>query len=149
MAIINSAATFCGVGCQITQNIGAVITTAGSPNAVRVPASGSISPAVARGYLRFKVYNTTSAVTLTSCQVTAGDGTNTVTVDNFVPIATLSITSTAYVDYIADFILDTSTAGGGATGTVIFGGATFFTFSFVVATASGSCSADCEVVAEP
>lgn len=149
MAIVNSAATFAGIGAEVISNVGAVITTAGSPNTVRVPASGSISPAVTRGYWRCKVYNTTSAVTLTNINVQAADGTNTIVVDQFVPIAVISITATAWVDFLGDFIVDTSTAGGGATGGLIFGGATFFNFIFNVATASGSCSADCEIVAAP
>lgn len=148
MAIVNSAATFSGIGTQVITNIAAVITTAGSPTTVRVPASGSISPVVARGYLRAKVYNQTVATSLTSIRWQAGDGTNLVDVDDYVPVAAIAISATAWVDVLIDFILDTSTAGGGATGTLI-NGATFFNFIFAQTGAAGSCSADCEVVAVP
>jgi len=150
MAIVNSAATYAGVGCQVLQNIAvAIVTTAAPGQTVRVPASGSFSPTVTRGYARCKIYNTTSAITITSIQVNANDGTNTCTLDTWAPAATLSITSTAYCDVMWDFILDTSTAGGGASGTLIFGGATFFNFLVISATASGACSGDFEIAAEP
>jgi len=149
MAIVNSAATFAGTGSEVYSNIGAVITTAGSPTTVRVPASGNMSPAVTRGYCRAKVYNQTVATSLTSIRFQAGDGTNLVDIDDYVPVAAIAITSTAFVDVLIDFIFDTSTAGGGATGTLIFGGATFFNFIYAQSGASGSCSADSEVIAMP
>lgn len=150
MAIVNSAATFTGVGSQVVQNLAvAIVQTAAPGQTVRVPASGSISPAVARGYARCKFYNTTSAITITSVQVNANDGTNTCTIDTWSPAATIAITSTAYVDVLFDFIFDTSTAGGGATGTLIFGGATFFNFLVISATGSGACSGDFEVAVQP
>jgi hypothetical protein len=151
MAIVNSIATYSGEGYQLIQNIGTVVTTTGSPNTVRVPASGSISPTVTRGLWRCKIYNETSAVTLTNITIQAGDGTNLATIDNFVPAAALTISATAYADVCGDFIFDTAVAAsaGGATGTLIFGGATFFNFVINVATASGSASADCEIAAAP
>src|SRR5437899_10505244 len=124
MAIVNSAATFAGVGAQVIQRIGVVILTA-APQTVTVPASGSIAPAVTRGYLRCKIYNQSVAITVTFIQMNASDGTNTVTLDTWAPSgAALAITATAYCDILREFLLDTSTAGGGATGTLIFGGAT-------------------------
>jgi hypothetical protein len=149
MAIVNSAATFAGVGAQIIQNIGTVVTTAASPQTVRVPAAGSISPAVARGYLRAKIYNQTVAASFTVLLVQAGDGTNLITVAEFAPAVAVVIAATTWVDVLDDFLIDTSTAGGGATGTLIFGGATFFNFIFTVTGAGGSLSVDCEVIAEP
>src|SRR5260370_30952390 len=100
MAIVNSAATFAGVGAQIVNNIAvAIVTTASPGQTVRVPSAGSISPAVARGYARFKLYNQTVAISFISCQVQASDGTNTVVLDEIRPPVAGAITAPAYVDY--------------------------------------------------
>jgi hypothetical protein len=149
MAIVNSVATYSGEGFQLIQSLAQAVSAAALT--VRVPLTGSISPAVARGLWRCKIYNpggTTPAIT--SVTLTAGDGTNTVTLDNFVPTAGITITSTAYIDVMGDFLLDTaSSSSGGSSGTLIFGGATFFTFTFAVTGTSASFSADCEISAAP
>jgi hypothetical protein len=150
MAIVNSAATFAGVGAQLIQRIGVVILTA-APQTVTVPASGSISPAVTRGYFRCKIYNQSVAVSVTAVQLNASDGTNTVTLDEVSPQAALAITATAYLDLLGDFLLDTAVAAsaGGASGTLIFGGATTFNFLVFTTGAGGTASGDFEIVAEP
>ena len=147
MAIVNSVATFTGVGCEVFTNIGVVILTA-APQTVRVPAAGSMSPAVARGYWRMKLYNQTVAISLTTVQIQASDGTNTVIVDEFGPPAAIAITATTYVDTMSDFLFDTSVAGGGATGTLLNFGATFFQFLVTTTGAGGTASGDFEVAAE-
>ena len=149
MAIVNSVATFTGVGAQLVQRTGVAVTTAGSPQTIAVPSSGSLSPAVARGYWRAKVYNQSVALSLTSITITGSDGTNTVTLDNFVPAAALAITATAFLDACGDFLLDTTTAGGGASGSLIFGGATVINFVLVMTGAGGTAAADVEIAAEP
>lgn len=149
MAIVNSVATYSGQGYELFQRLTVAITVAASPQTVAVPSSGSFSPALTRGLWRCKFYNTTSAITITSVQLAATDGTNTVTLDNVVPTASLSITATAYLDIMGDFLVDTSAAGGGATGTLIFGGATVINFVVVSATSSGACSGDFEIAGAP
>ena len=153
MAFVNSIATYSGQGYEYQSVLATVVTTAGSPQTVRCPAGSAVfSPAVTRGLWRCKVYNETSAVTLTNMTFQGSDGTNTVNLDNFVPVqvgSSFTISATAWVDHMGSFISDTSTAGGGATGTTIFGGFTFFNVILNVATGSGSASADVEVVAAP
>jgi hypothetical protein len=148
MSIVNSIATFTNQGCQLVQVNTTAFLVAGLT--IRIPAgSVNFSPAVARGYWRVKIYNQTVAISLTSVNVQASDGTNTITVDDFVPVAAVAITATAWVDVCGDFILDTSTAGGGATGTLIFGGATLINIILAGTGAGGTATADAEVAAEP
>ena len=149
MSIVNSIATYSGEGYELIQSTAQVVTAAALT--VRVPLTGSISPAVTRGLWRTKVYNPGGTTpSITSVTLTAGDGTNTVTIDNFVNVATLVISTTAYMDVCGDFIIDTAAAStGGLSGTLIFGGATFFTFTFVVSGTSATFSADCEIAAAP
>ena len=148
MAIVNSIATYQGVGGELVTNIGVVILTA-APQTVRVPSAGSISPAVTRGYWRMKIYNQTVAISFGSVIINAGDGTNLVQCDDYVPVAALAITATAWVDVCGDFIFDTSVAGGGATGTLLNFGATFFQFLVTTTGAGGTASGDFEIFAEP
>jgi len=150
MAIVNSIATFPNEGCQLIQNIGVVILTA-APQTVRVPAAGSISPAVTRGYWRMKLYNQTVAITFTTMQLQAGDGTNLVTLEEFAPGTAVAISATAWVDTCGDFIFDSlpSATAGGATGALINFGATFFNFLVTTTGAGGTAAGDFEIAAEP
>jgi hypothetical protein len=148
MAIVNSIATYAGNSFEIVQNIGVVILTA-APQTVRVPAAGSISPAVTRGLWRMKIYNQTVAINFGSLTLQAGDGTNLVQIDDYVPVAALAITATAWVDVCGDFIFDKSVAGGGATGTLLNFGATFFNFLVTTTAAGGTASGDFEIAAAP
>jgi hypothetical protein len=143
--IVNSVATFTGVGAELIQSTQAIGALGGT---FRVPAAGSISPAVCRGYWRMKLYNQTVATSFSSLQVQASDGTNTVVIDEIGPPAAIAITATTYVDCMSDFIFDYSTAGGGATGTLQNFGATFFQFVIVMTGAGGTCSGDFEIAAE-
>lgn len=149
MSIVNSIATYSGEGYQLIQSLAQVVSAAALT--VKVPTTGSISPAVTRGLWRTKVYNgggTTPAIT--SVTLTGTDGTNTVTLDNFVPTSGITISSTAYIDVCGDFIFDTAASStGGLSGTLIFGGATSFTFTFAVSGTSATFSADCEIAAAP
>jgi hypothetical protein len=148
MAIVNSIGTFSGQGLELIQVPGVVMLTA-APQTVRVPLAGSISPAVTRGYWRAKIYNQTVAISFGSLILNAGDGTNLVQVDDYVPVAALAITATAWADVCGDFIFDTSVAGGGATGTLLNFGATFFQFLVTTTGAGGTASGDFEIAAEP
>lgn len=148
MAIVNSIATYAGNSFEYASNIGVVILTA-APQTVRVPAAGSISPAVTRGLWRMKIYNQTVAISFGSAILQAGDGTNLAQVDDYVPVAALAITATAWIDVCGDFIFDTSVAGGGATGTLLNFGATFFNFLVTTTGAGGTASGDFEIAAAP
>jgi hypothetical protein len=150
MSIVNSIATYSGEGYQYYSNTGQAVSAAALT--VRVPSgSTSISPPVVRGLWRIKLYGgggTTPA--LVSVTLTATDGTNTVTLDNFVPVSAITISSTAFVDVCGDFITDTAAAStGGTYGTLIFGGATSFTFTFTASGTSYTFSADAEIAAAP
>lgn len=149
MAIVNSIATYSGEGYQLIQNIGAAVTA--TAVTVRVPASGSISPAVTRGLWRVKIYNQTVAISITNLTLIANDGTNQATIDNFALVAALAIGTTAYVDVCGDFIFDTAVAAsaGGVSGTLIFGGATFFQFVINSTGAGGTAVGDFEIAAAP
>lgn len=148
MAIVNSVATYQPDTSQLIQRVGVAVTQSAGL-AIVVPASGSISPAVTRGKARAKIYNQTVAITITNIVLTASDGTNTANIDAWNPPAGVAITATAYVDVMFQFIVDTTTAGGGATGTLIFGGATTFTFTVASTGAGGTAVGDFEVAAEP
>jgi hypothetical protein len=150
MAIVNSVATFTQQGSQLIAVPGVVILTA-APQTVRVPLAGSISPAVCRGYWRMKIYNQTVAISFGSVIVQAGDGTNLVQIDDYVPVAALAISATAWVDVCGDFIFDSlpSATAGGATGALINFGATFFNFLVTTTGAGGTASGDFEISAEP
>ena len=148
MAIVNSIATYAGNDWEYFSNVGVVILTA-APQTVRVPSAGSISPAVTRGLWRMKIYNQTVAISFGSLTLQAGDGTNLVQIDDYVPVAALAISATAWVDVCGDFIFDTSVAGGGATGTLLNFGATFFNFRISTSGAGGTAAADCEIAAAP
>jgi hypothetical protein len=149
MSIVNSIATYSGEGYQLIQNIGAQVKTGGLT--ISCPSTGSISPAVTRGLWRVKIYNGGgTSPTFTSVTITALDGTNTVTIDNFVATGAISITSTAWVDVCGDFIFDTGVASnGGAAGAMIFGGATSFNFVFVQGGTSPTFNVDLEIAAAP
>jgi hypothetical protein len=151
VAIVNSIATFNPNASQppVTRT-GVVILTA-APQTVTVPATGSISPAVTRGYGRCKIYNQSVAISVTAIQLNASDGTNTVILATWSPQAALAITATAYCDVSFHYIIDTapSATAGGATGTLIFGGATTFNFLVFTTGAGGTAAGDFEISAEP
>ena|SRR5215469_2287452 len=150
MAIVNSVATYQPDSAQIIQNINVTITTTAAPGqSVPVPSTGTISPAVVRGKGRAKIYNQTVAINVSSIVLQGLDGTNTVNLDTFNPPAVIAITATAYVDVMFQFILDTTTAGGGASGSLIFGGATSFAFLVISTGAGGTAKGDFEIAAEP
>lgn len=130
MAIINSVATAGpGYGSGFLVARTAIAVSSGSASAV--PSTGALSQPVYRGKIRVKIYNGAgTSPTLTKVQVAITDGTNTVIVEdrNFSTAITLS--STNYYDGVFNFLIDYSTAGGGATGTLL--GPTVSTLAMVV-----------------
>jgi len=119
MAIVNSVATAGpGYGSGFLVSRTAIAVVSGSASAV--PSTGSLAQPVYRGKIRVKIYNGAGTTpTLTKLQIAITDGTNTVVVEdrNFSTAVTLS--STAYYDGVFNFLVDFSTAGGGATGTLL------------------------------
>src|SRR5262249_20232185 len=128
----------------------AVAIATAAPQTVTVPSSGSISPAITRGYMRCKIYNQSVAISVTAIQFNASDGTNTCTLDTWSPQPALAITAPAYSAILIDFLLDAvGTSAGGASGTLIFGGATTVNFLVFTSGGGGTASGDFELVAEP
>lgn len=119
MAIVNSVATAGpGYGSGFLVSRTGVAVSSGAATAV--PATGSLAQPVYRGKIRVKIYNGTgTSPTLTKLQIAITDGVNTVVVEdrNFGTAVTLN--STNYYDGVFNFLIDYSTAGGGATGTVL------------------------------
>jgi hypothetical protein len=149
MAIVNSIATYAGNDFQLYQSTAQAISAAALT--VRVPLTGSISPTVTRGLWRVKIYNgagTTPA--FLSVTITGTDGTNTVTVGNYNAVSAITISSTAYVDVNGTILFDTAASStGGQSGTLIFGGATSFTFTLTASGTSYTFSCDAEIAAVP
>lgn len=149
MSIVNSVGTFTGVGAQLVQQTGISMNGAG-PTTTTVPSSGSFSPVVNRGYVRVKVYNGGgTSPTLTDITLQAGDGTNTVTLDNFHPGVAVTLSSTSFADVLFDILLDSLATGGGSTGTLSGGGATIFKILTTFGGTAPSALMDIEVAAEP
>ena len=119
MAIINSVATAGpGYGSGFITSRTGIAVSSGSASAV--PATGSLTIPIYRGKVRVKIYNGAgTSPTLTKLQISITDGTNTVIVEdrNFGTAVTLS--STNFYDGVFNFLIDYSTAGGGATGTLL------------------------------
>ena len=149
MSIVNSVATYTGVGAQLVQQTNISMNGAG-PTTTTVPSTGAFSPVVNRGYVRVKVYNGGgTSPTLTDITLQAGDGTNTVTLDNFHPGVAVTLSTTSFADVLFDFLLDSLTTGGGATGTLSGGGATIFKILTTFGGTAPSALMDIEVAAEP
>jgi hypothetical protein len=119
MAIVNSVATAGpGYGSGFLTARTAIAVSSG--NASVVPSSGSLALPVYRGKIRVKIYNGGgTSPTLTKLQISITDGTNTVIVEdrNFGTAVVLS--STNYYDGVFNFLVDYTTAGGGATGSLL------------------------------
>ena len=119
MAIVNSVATAGpGYGSGFLVSRTAIAVSSGSASAV--PATGSLTIPIYRGKVRVKIYNGAgTSPTLTKVQISITDGTNTVIVEdrNFGTAVTLS--STNYYDGVFNFLVDYTTAGGGATGSLL------------------------------
>ena len=102
MSIVNSVATFTGVGAQLYQKTASLSGTGQQTNTI-----SSISPAVTRGYIRYKVSNGAgTSPTLVDVVVTCTDGTTTVTIEKYHPSTADTLSTTAWTDRVADFIVD-------------------------------------------
>lgn len=153
MAIVNSVATVgpaYGSG-YLTQRTGITVS---SGTTYSLPSTGSVNGnPIYRGKVRVKIYNGAgTSPTLTKLQVSITDGTNTVIIGdlNFGTAVTLSTTNWFDGEFL--FLVDYSTAGGGATGTLLGPGTTAAVVVQVVPTLGGTSPAatmDIEVVGEP
>src|SRR5690242_643118 len=149
MSIVNSVGTFTGVGAQLIQLQNVSMNGAG-PTTTRIPSgSTNLSPVVNRGYVRVKVFNGGgTSPTLTDITVQAGDGTNTVTLDNFHPGVAVTLSSTSFADVLFDVLFDALATGGGSTGT-LSSGATFFNILTTFGGTAPSALMDIELAVEP
>lgn len=138
--------TFPGFGITLRNDssylqTGLTLTEASSPQTFPIPATGTLSPVCTAGKIRLKLYNGASSITVTDIKITATDGTNTVSLPQgfFHPASAFALTSTAWLEWYVDFILDvaSSGSGGGATGQLssTIGGAN--NFNVIVSTGTG------------
>lgn len=150
MAIVNSCATFTGVGAQLVQLVGVSFNGTG-PTTTRIPSgSTNLSPVVNRGYVRAKIYNGGgTSPTLTDITIQAGDGTNTVGLDNYHPGVAVTLSSTSFADVLFDVLFDSLATGGGASGALSGGGATFFNVLTTFGGTAPSALGDFELAVEP
>lgn len=119
MAIVNSVATTtAGFGSGLLDQRTAIAVVSGSASSI--PASGSMLVAKYSGKIRVKIYNGAgTSPTLTKLQISVTDGTNTVIVEDLNFGTAVVLSSTNYFDHTCEFLVDFSTAGGGATGTLL------------------------------
>lgn len=153
MAIVNSVATVtAGYGSgALTQRTGITVS---SGTTYSLPSSGSVNEnPVYRGKIRVKIYNGAgTSPTLTKLQISVTDGTNTVIVEDLNLSTAVTLSTTNWFDHTCEFLLDTSTAGGGATGTLLSPGNSPAIVVQVVPTLGGTspaCTMDIEVCGEP
>jgi hypothetical protein len=114
-----------------------------------IPATGVILGTTA-GKIRIKIYGsggTTPA--LTDLLVQASDGTNTVPIYWLHPNAAVSLSTTQWIDFFFEYLLDTAstTAGsGGAAGQLKPGGATLFNILTTMSGTGPTAIMDLEIV---
>ena len=160
MAIINSVATTGpGYGSGfLTQRTGIAVS---SGTGYSIPVTGSVSGnPIYRGKVRIKIYNgigTSPTVTLLTSSIT--DGTNTVVLpagsygSGSTPITpTVTLSSTNWLELVFEFLVDYSTAGGGATGTLLGPGnspAIVLTITPTLGGTSPGATMDVEIYGEP
>lgn len=134
---------------QLLQKTGIALSGTGQQTNT-LPTSGSISPTCCRGYLRTKIYGGGgTSPTVVDITFTAGDGTNTVQLDNFHPGTAVTISATSYVDFLADILLDYTAAAAGAAGCLLNYGATVFNCLTTLGGTSPTATMDWEVAVEP
>lgn len=118
-----------------------------------IPASGTLALTFTAGKLRIKIYNgggTTPA--LTDIVVTAGDGTNNITIGELLlhPTVAITLSATSWLEFEDEFLLDvaTSGAGGGASGqlSAVVGGANQMSIKTTLSGTAPTASMDLELV---
>ena len=136
-----------GVGSSQYTSLAAALT---GTTTVVLPTTGVFTLGTTCGRVRIKVYAPGgTSPTVTSIDCTATDGTNTVKFASFNPAAAVSLLTTSWLEFVADYILDTasgSTGSGGAAGQLLNGGATKFSFIVTMGGTSPTASADLEIV---
>jgi hypothetical protein len=151
MAIVNSLGkATAGYGAGLLTQLLAQALADGA-NTVNVP----VSPSLSSGKIRIKVYNGTGTTpAVTDIYVNGKDGTNSVRLGamSLHPAAAFAITSTAYLEMIGEFLVDTGLAAatnGGSTGKLITQGITSFDVIITMSGTSEAALADIEVCGEP
>lgn len=149
MSIQNSVATFSpGTGSDFLATNLNVSLSGASQATTNIPSTGTFTIPLARGRCRVKIYNGAgTSPTLVDLVAQASDGTNTCTFYVLHPNSAISLTSTAYADFVFPMLLDVSTAGGGASGSLIATGATKISFLTTLGGTSPTATGDFEVYA--
>lgn len=119
-----------------------------------IPASGVLPLTFTAGKLRIKIYNgggTTPA--LTDIVVTAGDGTNNITIGELLlhPTVAITLSATSWLEFEDEFLLDVATtagAGGGTVGQLLasVGGANQMAIKTTLSGTAPTASMDVELV---
>jgi hypothetical protein len=137
-----------GVGVSSSQYTSLAQALVGTTTLV-LPTTGVFTLGTTCGRVRIKIYAPGgTSPTVSSIVFTATDGTNTVAFGAYNPPTAVSLLTTSWLDMINDYILDTaaSGSGGGATGQLLPGGATKFSFIVTMGGTSPTASADLEIV---
>jgi hypothetical protein len=118
-----------------------------------IPASGVLSIPTSAGRLRIKIYNgggTTPA--LTDIVVTAGDGTNNITLGGGIlhPTVAVTLSATSWLEFEFEYIIDFATTAGGGGGSVgqllaSVGGANQFAIKTTMSGTAPTASMDLEL----
>ena len=145
--------TFPGFGSPVEnasydQNALAVVGT--GVVTLPLPASGNLLgiPGTTAGKIRVKVYGGGgTSPTVVNITVLLSDGTNTVTVAAFQPNVARALSSTGWVDWFCEYLVDTASSGsgGGATGQLLPGGATTATVSITLGGTSPTALCDVQI----
>jgi hypothetical protein len=118
-----------------------------------IPASGSLAVTTTAGRVRVKIYGGGgTSPTLVDFVVTAGDGTNLITLGQSIlhPTVAISLVTASWFEMEFEYVLDvaTSGAGGAASGQLssVVGGANIFAVKTTLGGTSPTASMDLELV---
>ena len=118
-----------------------------------IPASGVLAPTTTAGRIRLKIYNGGgTSPTLIDLVITAGDGTNNITLGGSVlhPTVAVPITATSWLEFEFEYVLDVATTagtGGGSIGQLLasIGGANQFSVKTTLGGTTPTASMDVEL----
>jgi hypothetical protein len=128
----------------------AIALSGTNPQTNSLPATGTFILPFYVGWIRIKIYNGAgTSPTVTDIKITASDGTNTVTMASWHPGVAASLSSTAFLDVVLPFLIDTTVAGGGSTGTLSTTGATSISVITTLGGTSPAATMDIEMLKVP
>lgn len=117
--------TFPGIGVSTRSSANVALAIALSTTGAvsnTIPSTGTLIPAygLVAGCVRVRIYGGAgTSPTVVAVAIKLSDGTNTVTVGEFAPTVAATLTTTTWIDWICDFIVDFGATSGGATGMMI------------------------------